>query len=129
MSVLPISTNRPPFVSSRSEASANLPAREFSTTSTPRPSVAARNRSSKSGEREEAMWSSSSPIARSVSCLPGLAVAKTSAPADRASCTAAIPTPRVAACTSTDSPRRSAAISRRHCQAVRNTIGTDAARS
>ena len=55
------------------------------------------------------MWSSSKPIARNVSHLPRLAVANTSAPQCRASCTAAMPTPPVAACTSTRSPARSPA--------------------
>ena len=47
--------------------------------------------------RDEAMWLSASPIARSVSHLPALAVANTSAPRWRATCTAAMPTPPAAA--------------------------------
>ena len=72
--------------------------------STPRPPVTARNFCSKSSVRESPMWSSSKPMARNVSHLPRLAVAKTSRPQCRASCTAAIPTPPVAAWTSTDCP-------------------------
>ena len=57
------------------------------------------------------MCASSMPSAPSTACLPGLAVAKTSAPRCRASCTAAMPTPPAAAWTSTDSPARSPARS------------------
>jgi len=106
---LPISTKRPPGASSRSDASVNSPARELSTTSTPAPPVADENFSSKSSVRESPMWSSSNPIARRVFHLPRLAVANTSAPQCRASWTAAMPTPPVAACTSTRSPARSPA--------------------
>ena len=70
----------------------------------PAPSVAAENFCSNSTVREFAMWSSSNPMLRRVSHLPGLAVAYTSRPQCRASCTAAMPTPPVAACTSTRSP-------------------------
>ena len=51
------------------------------------------------------MCASSSPSRSSAPHLPGLAVANTSAPRCRASCTAAIPTPPAAACTSTARPR------------------------
>ena len=108
-SVLPISRKRPSGANNRSEASTNSPASELSTTSTPRPPVADKNFPSKSSVRESAIWSSSNPIARNVSHLPRLAVAKTSKPQCRASCTAAIPTPPAAACTSTDSPARTRA--------------------
>ncbi|MFC6700799.1 hypothetical protein ACFQE4_16155 [Streptomyces thermocoprophilus] len=54
---------------------------------------------------------SSKPIARSVGHLGRLAVAYTSAPRWRASCTAAMPTPPVAAWISTDSPAFSPASS------------------
>ena len=104
MSVLPISRNTPPGATSRSEASTKSPASESSTTSTPRPPVTARNFSSNSRLRESEMWSSSKPMARNVSHLPRLAVANTSSPKCRASCTAAIPTPPAAACTSTRCP-------------------------
>ena len=50
------------------------------------------------------MCASSKPSARSASHFAGLAVANTSAPRCRASCTAAIPTPPAPACTSTRSP-------------------------
>ncbi len=71
---------RPPRTSNRNDASTNSPASELSTTSTPAPPVAARNFSSNSNVRESPIWSSSKPIARNVSHLPRLAVAKTSAP-------------------------------------------------
>ncbi|WP_418353260.1 hypothetical protein [Streptomyces alboflavus] len=58
---MPISTNRPPRGSSRSDASTNSRAREFNTTSTPRPSVSASTDVSKSRVREEAMRESSRP--------------------------------------------------------------------
>ncbi len=92
MSVLPISKNTPPGATRRSDASTNSPANESNTTSNPRPPVAARNLSSNSRLRESDMWSSSKPMARKVSHLPLLAVANTSNPRCRASCTAAMPT-------------------------------------
>ena len=56
------------------------------------PAVASRNRSSNSASREEAMCASPAP-ALSTPHFPGLAVANTSAPRCRASCTAAMPDP------------------------------------
>ncbi len=112
-SVLPISRNRPPRGSSRSDASANSPARELSTTSTPRPPVAARKDRSKSRVREEAMWLSATPAPRRACHLAGLAVEYTSAPRWRAIWRAAVPTPPAPACTSTDSPARRSARSTR----------------
>ncbi|PSK61267.1 hypothetical protein B0E53_06837 [Micromonospora sp. MH33] len=79
-SVLPISTNRPPRGSSRSDASTNSPARASSTTSTPAPPLAVRNASSNSVVRDDAIRSSATPSFRRVSHLPGLAVAYTVAP-------------------------------------------------
>ncbi len=113
MSVLPISLNRPPRGKSRSDASTNSLASESRTTSTPRPLVVAMKWCSNVRSREEAMWSSSRPSSRSVGHLAGLAVAKTSAPRCRASCSAAMPTPPVAAWISTDSPTRRPARSTR----------------
>ncbi|COW63194.1 Uncharacterised protein [Mycobacterium tuberculosis] len=109
ISVLPSSIKRPPLGSSRSEASVNSPASEFSTTSTPLPSVARRNASSNSNDRESEIWISSKPIARNVSHLARLAVTKTSAPQYRANDTAAIPTPPVPACTNTFCPAATSA--------------------
>jgi len=109
MSVLPISRNTPPGATSRSDASTNSPASESSTTSMPRPPVIERNLSSNSQLRESEMWSSSKPMARRVSHLPRLAVAKTSSPRCRANCTAAIPTPPAAACINTRWPGLTAA--------------------
>ena len=123
MSVLPSSMNRPPSRSSPSDASVSSPARELRTTST------GGNFAAKPASREDAMCASSSPSPFSTSCLGGLAVAYTSAPSCRASRTAAMPTPPVPAWISTDSPGRSRARSRRPYAAVRNAIGTDAARS
>src|ERR1700730_10476717 len=128
-SVLPISTKWPGSPSKRNEASTNSPASEFSTTSNPRPRVVDKNFSSKAVVRESAMWSSSNPNARNVSHLPWLAVAKTSAPQCRASCTAAIPTPPVAACTKTRCPARTSAKTDKPYNAVKNTTGTPAASS
>src|SRR6201990_2385326 len=119
--------NRPPCVNSRSEASTNSPANELSTTSTPRPSVADKNFSANPSDRESAICSSSNPMARNVSHLPQLAVTNTSAPQCRASCTAAIPTPPVAACTNTFSPAFRPANTDNPYHAVKNTTGTPAA--
>ncbi|RFZ41842.1 hypothetical protein DAVIS_02360 [Mycobacterium marinum] len=105
----------------------NSPASELSTTSTPRPSVTAKNLSAKSTVRESPMWSSSNPMRRRMSHLPRLAVTNTSSPHCRASCTAAMPTPPVAACTNTDSPDRTPARSDNPYQAVKNATGTPAA--
>ncbi len=126
-SVLPISMKRPPGPNNRKDASVNSPASEFSTTWKPRPPATARNFSSNANVRESPMWSSSKPMARNVSHLPRLAVAKTSAPQCRASCTAAIPTPPVAACTNTRSPAFNPARSDNPYSAVKNTTGTPAA--
>lgn len=93
-SVLPISMKRPPRGSNRNDASVNSPASELSTTSTPRPSVVSQNVSSNASVRESATCVLSHPIVCNVSHLPRLAVAKTSNPHSRASCTAAIPTAR-----------------------------------
>ncbi|CNM76430.1 Uncharacterised protein [Mycobacterium tuberculosis] len=111
MSVLPISKNTPPGATRRSDASTNSPASESNTTSNPRPPVAARNLSSNSRLRESDMWSSSKPMARKVSHLPLLAVANTSNPRCRASCTAAMPTPPVPAWINTRWPDLAAAKS------------------
>src|ERR1700721_1815858 len=127
MSVLPISRKTPPAATSRREASTNSPASESNTTSMPRSPTIARNLSSNSRVRESPMWSSSKPIARNVSHLPRLAVANTSAPQYRASCTAAIPTPPVAACTNTRSPAFTPANTDNPYNAVKNTTGTPAA--
>jgi len=113
MSALPISTNRPPDATSSSEASTNSPARESSTTSTPRPPVTARNWRAKSSVREDAIRPEATPSSATSDCLAALAVANTSAPRCLASCTAAIPTPPAAAWISTDSPGRSPARSTR----------------
>src|SRR5271166_4495405 len=126
-SVLPISMKRPPEANNRNDASVNSPASELSTTSTPAPPVVARNFSSNSNIRESAMWSSSKPMARNVSHLPRLAVAKTSAPQCRASCTAAMPTPPVAACTNPRCPAFTSANTDNPYHAVKNTTGTLAA--
>ncbi len=93
--------NVPPFGSSRSDASVSSPASEFTTTSTPAPPVAARNSASNPALREEEMCASSRPMPASTGHLAALAVANTSRPRCRAICTAAIPTPPAAACTST----------------------------
>ncbi|CFE70564.1 Uncharacterised protein [Mycobacterium tuberculosis] len=89
--------------------------------------MTARNFSSNSHVRESPIWSSSNPMARSVSHLPRLAVTKTSTPHWRASCTAAMPTPPVPAWISTDSPALISAKSANPYQAVKNTTGTAAA--
>ena len=66
--------------------------------------------------------------ARSASHLAGLAVAKTSAPRCRASCTAAMPTPPAPACTSTRSPAlQPGQVDAGRSRRCRNTIGTAAA--
>src|SRR5246500_402169 len=66
-------------------------------------------------------------MARNVSHLPRLAVANTSTPQCRASCTAAIPTPPVAACTNTFSPALRPASTDNPYSALKNTPGTLAA--
>src|SRR6516164_8032470 len=117
----------PPDTNNRSDASVNSPASELSTTSIPAPPVTAKNFCSNSHDRESAMCSSSNPMVRNVSHLPRLAVAKTSAPQWRANCTAAMPTPPVAACTNTRCPARTPANTDNPYSAVKNTTGTPAA--
>ena len=98
--------NRPPGASRPSDASVSSPASEFSTTSTPRPPVAAANRSANPVLRDEAIRSGGRPSPASTGHLASLAVANTSAPRCRATRIAAIPTPPVPAWISTDSPAR-----------------------
>ena len=113
MSVLPISTNRPPR-GSRPQRGVDELARPASSARRPprgrrSPPGTAR---SKSSVRDEAMCSSSKPeLAQRVPLAGARGARNTSAPRCRASCTAAMPTPPAAACTSTDSPGRSPARS------------------
>src|SRR6516162_2407675 len=117
----------PPDTNNRSDASVNSPASELSTTSIPAPPVTAKNFCSNSNDRESAICSSSNPMVRNVSHFPRLAVTKTSAPQWRANCTAAMPTPPVAACTNTRCPARTPANTDNPYSAVKNTTGTPAA--
>jgi hypothetical protein len=82
-------------------------------------------RSPNAVSREEA--TSTAPAARTRSHLLALAVPYTSAPSQRATCTAAVPTPPAAAWISTLSPGPTRPRSTSAYHAVRNANGTPAA--
>lgn len=127
MSRLPSSTNRPPGASSPRPSRSASPVRELSTTSTPRPPVAAATSAAKSVERESVTSSTPSSSRRKLRFAGVPAVANTRAPQRRATASAARPTPPLAEWTSTVSPARSRARWPNPYTAVRKATGTAAA--